>query len=841
MYPASGGFHKAALSPAPAVRARVRFADGVIFTTGDLVAAKKLRLTEAVNSGEELAVGQCPSAELAFTVFNEEGLLDGYGYGPCEASLGVRTAAAPGEPGQGPYAILRYGLDNPVIFRGSAKEPWLTVNGEAPTVQPPFPVHAVLIQGNRVYCVSKDGGLWGAAWVDGKTWDALAARTWGSLAADKWDGIQGYLAPLASARDWDALGGTTWEGLAEEGAVWDDFMPTLDVHPFMRAKLAQWAAQGRGAWLDGNLAYEFGETIETFEYAPLGRFQADAPARRRASQVSLLARDRMARFDVEAGPFLGALQYPTTLGALLAGLCAYVGVPLATTSFINSTRLLDGAPMEAAGLTCREVLGFVAEAACAFARMTREGELELAWFGAEPARLPMERYFSLDVAEYQVRPIDKLQVLGTEKDIGVIIGSGSNGYQILDNPYLYGGTDAQIRALAAPIYNRLAAFPAFSPITARAVCDWAIQAGDVLTLTLRGTDYRLPVYRQTIEWDGGGARVAYESTGSATRPVLSATNRRVWAQKRAVHELTVDVNGLSSRIANAEGSVTSLGATVNGLTTEVRKKVGNDEIISRINQSAEKITIQAKKIALEGIVTANSRFKILEDGSMEAVNGKFSGEITADSGEIGGFKIYSSKLTSEDSTFVLNASDKHIKAGNWTLSRDGLTYRNGDNIGGLEVSGYSRIGVGGNNGLELAGGVAGISLDSVSIGGLYYLTLSGGGLNYIARTEDSTIRSKFDVAEMDEGYISMINKLHPVEFTRRDSGKRGIGLIAEEVFAVCPGLAITETINGKQIPCAVKYEAELPKLLLFYVQRLNKRLSMLEEGAHGTTDAKTNG
>lgn len=74
------------------------------------------------------------------------------------------------------------------------------------------------------------------------------------------------------------------------------------------------------------------------------------------------------------------------------------------------------------------------------------------------------------------------------------------------------------------------------------------------------------------------------------------------------------------------------------ITLEVKKKVGADEIISKINQSAEKIEIEARKINLHGIVTANDNFKILEDGSMEAKNGKFVGKIvgaeiwTAESG-----------------------------------------------------------------------------------------------------------------------------------------------------------------------------------------------------------------
>ena len=53
-----------------------------------------------------------------------------------------------------------------------------------------------------------------------------------------------------------------------------------------------------------------------------------------------------------------------------------------------------------------------------------------------------------------------------------------------------------------------------------------------------------------------------------------------------------------------ENEVTELNSTITqtaeDITQEVSKKVGNDEIISRINQSAEKIQINAGKISLEG-------------------------------------------------------------------------------------------------------------------------------------------------------------------------------------------------------------------------------------------------
>lgn len=61
------------------------------------------------------------------------------------------------------------------------------------------------------------------------------------------------------------------------------------------------------------------------------------------------------------------------------------------------------------------------------------------------------------------------------------------------------------------------------------------------------------------------------------------------------------------------------------IESTVSKKVGSDEIISKINQSAESVSINASKISLNGAVTANSNFKINKDGSAETKALKVTG------------------------------------------------------------------------------------------------------------------------------------------------------------------------------------------------------------------------
>ena len=59
----------------------------------------------------------------------------------------------------------------------------------------------------------------------------------------------------------------------------------------------------------------------------------------------------------------------------------------------------------------------------------------------------------------------------------------------------------------------------------------------------------------------------------------------------------------------------------NEINSVVSTKVGNNEVISRINQSSEQIAISASKIALEGYTTINGGFAIDTNGNASIANG----------------------------------------------------------------------------------------------------------------------------------------------------------------------------------------------------------------------------
>lgn len=86
--------------------------------------------------------------------------------------------------------------------------------------------------------------------------------------------------------------------------------------------------------------------------------------------------------------------------------------------------------------------------------------------------------------------------------------------------------------------------------------------------------------------------------------------------------ISAEVTRKLQSYSTTEQMNSAIRQTADSINTEVSKKVNGDEIISKINQSAENVSIEANKINLNGAVTANQNFKIGLDGSAEMPKGK---------------------------------------------------------------------------------------------------------------------------------------------------------------------------------------------------------------------------
>lgn len=782
MYSASAQFHNAVFGNSPVERVLFKFADGTIFTNEDIHIGNGLKVVEAVNLEEELTIGACPASSLDVTVMNYHGLLSGFAFGETEVSLGVRTEIVAGNPVSA-NAVTYVGGRR---FCGYSTEPYLKLDGETTVAQPGFPVHAIVAEGLNVYCIGLDGQCWKATLVGGQTWAGLEPDTWADLETTTWDSLQGTLTEVGN----------------------------VTLSAFMTAKAAGWAAQGRGLWSNGGVVYEYytSGNAETYEYVKLGTFLLNTPAKRKINMIAVSALDKMSLFDREADAFWNGLTYPITVGEIFAQLCTFVGVQKATTSFINSARLLDEAPMAADGITAREILGWIAEAACSFARMTRDGEVELAWFGVRPVSIPMTQYFSIAPAEYEVAQVDKLQISGSETDIGVVIGEGTNGYQILDNPLLYGATDTEVRTLGVPIYNRLIAYAPFSPIVAAAVCDWSIQAGDIIEIALNGVTYALPVYTQTITWKGN-ARVAYESTGAEKRPVMTATNRRVYAQRRAIHEVNETVNGLMRHLEDVDGNIADLELTTGGLTLAIN---ANKLLFNASGLTVQGGGLRVKNNAGIDVFYADINGNLTLSGQLSAVSGTFNQILSTGSNP---YIRFGSNL---------EITEDYLEIANIYLERNLVMI--GDSVFTPDTI---QINAGAVTKVQID--ASGLWLPGAQDTTRFYMnppTGSGTAAHWVYRSVEgiyslgiysSSQKYKDDIRELDVDAMDILMRLTPSWFRYKTDDFNLMGLIAEPTYEACADLVALR--DGD--PDSIRYES-VATLLVAAVQELNNRVKELE-------------
>lgn len=138
-------------------------------------------------------------------------------------------------------------------------------------------------------------------------------------------------------------------------------------------------------------------------------------------------------------------------------------------------------------------------------------------------------------------------------------------------------------------------------------------------------------------------------------------NQSIGNLQTSYNSISGTVSSLNTRLQTVEkaGYIT----TSQGNTLYASKKLENgNELISYINQDATNTTIKAKNINLNGAISANGNVQITTDGKLIAVNGQFTGKITATSGIIGGFEIGSTYI--QNGGLKLSSGSIEYKGGN---------------------------------------------------------------------------------------------------------------------------------------------------------------------------------
>jgi hypothetical protein len=348
------------------------FADGVI-TNEDISIDEGIEFNDYFCTKEDLSIGEAISNEISFRLMNEKQLLNDFPFGDFRALLGVRLSI--GENTEG--FTMTYG--GHVYTTMTAAGRHLLKDGEATAGQPPFLVSCLMAMDDVIYAFGLDGQPY-----------AVSAKTGKAVACPD----------TAFMREKTArLSGITF--------AYEDRILTVRIA---------------------------GETEETYEFVPLGTFTAEKPNVADDVEISLTCHDIMMKLDEDMEGL--EIQYPITLKDLLKKVCESEGVPVKNQNFLNYNVTVASQPDELKDCKKRDVVGWIAEAAGANAKINRDGQMELVWLRETEQRYDEGTYSECRPYYYRTRKVNRLCVRDIKDVTESMIGSGKNTYLIQDNPFL---------------------------------------------------------------------------------------------------------------------------------------------------------------------------------------------------------------------------------------------------------------------------------------------------------------------------------------------------------------------------------------------------------------------
>ena len=278
-----------------------------------------------------------------------------------------------------------------------------------------------------------------------------------------------------------------------------------------------------------------------------------------------------------------------------------------------------------------------------------------------PEEITKDIYMTVKFEEYEVKPVDKLQVRSEEDDIGAIYGEGINTYVIQGNFLLYGKTAEELQTIAenvsANIFGR-----AYRPYTVESIGLPYLEIGDAVEFA---TDDAVVSYilQRTLK----GIQVLkdeFEAPGGEEREQNFGVNNEIIQLQGKFAKIKKDVDGIVQTVGDIEqGVYTEIEQLADQLVLKVdaNGNLGMFKLSSL--EDGTQVLIKADNIILEGLVTANGYFKILENGSIESIDGKFSGSIIGST--ITGGTVYSLNFFQRDESgnIIYDSDDNPIESG----------------------------------------------------------------------------------------------------------------------------------------------------------------------------------
>jgi len=279
---------------------------------------------------------------------------------------------------------------------------------------------------------------------------------------------------------------------------------------------------------------------------------------------------------------------------------------------------------------------------------------------------------SLDYEDYIVKTIDKVIIRDEVGQISAESGVDGNTYYITDNYLCYGMSAAEQKKIADNFLVNGRFLP-FNQAKLDTICRPWIELGDFVKVLTDNSVITFPITKMNVR----GITGLRQTIASSGQEYFTEEMYGIERQIQRINHITSRISQTNEEIlleVEEQGkSISSINQRANNIELSVQGKVGNDEIISKINLSPEKIQIEAKNVDLTGYTT----FSDLSGDGTTTINGANikTGKINCDrldggtiNGQtISGGTISGSVITAKDKLEYVNYYDSdHILTGSFT-------------------------------------------------------------------------------------------------------------------------------------------------------------------------------
>lgn len=382
-----------------------------------------------------------------------------------------------------------------------------------------------------------------------------------------------------------------------------------------------------------------------------GIFLAEKPERTGTSTLKLTAYDRLTLLDRDMTGWLkGLTGWPYTLHTLASMVCQACGLQLVTEQIPNGDFPVEAFTAE--GVTGRQLMMWIGEAACRFCRATADGDVELGWYTPVavtlgPSQLhaaqaaftdeelsirladgavtdgvsvtsgyvtvtddsqgnvtltlsdELQRQYcfrgGMTLAEYTVAPIEKVQLRQDEEDIGTLWPADTdeplNTYRVTGNPLLAARSAQTLLPVAQTLLQQLQD-ACYTPGTLKLPAGQPIQPGCILEVNDSAGN---SVFFWVMTMERSGQQDILTCVGQADRDSTGACNDLTYTPVSGkVLRLRTDVDGITAQVEESR-----------------RTSEGLQEQMSQLEQSADGIRSQvtAQESTTEGLLQKLSQME----------------------------------------------------------------------------------------------------------------------------------------------------------------------------------------------------------------------------------------